>query len=620
MAAQTSATRRDLADPRQTPHPTWRHDRTRRVLVAGIGAGALLVAVSWYRHTPATLPRASDVALAVGRLAGLLTGYLVLVLLVLMARVPALERSAGSDELSRLHARVGRAALLLLALHVVGVVWGYSGATGVALGGEIVVLLRDYPYVLLAAVGAGLLVLVAVTSVRAARQRLGYQAWYSVHLLTYVAVGLAFTHQIATGSDFVHDRASRLAWVAASAAAAAVVLYARVLRPAVLAVRHPARVAAVAAEPGGAISLSVQVSPDRIRTAEAGQFFRLRLLAGWGWLESHPYSLSAAPGAGQLRFTVRPSGRYARLMAQVRVGDAVVLTGPYGTLTARRRSRPSVLLVAGGIGITPLRALLESLPETDADPVLIYRASTAEGVLFRDELDALLQRRGGRAVYLVGRRDSTDDPLGPDQLCQTVPDVADRDVYLCAPAGMTAHVRNSLRALGVPPGRVHAESFELADEAVPAGQRVLVAVASVAAVAGVLVVRVATGTPPARFGVATPPAPGRVPGAASTSADGTVTVLGPVERTLFSDVEVEVIARHGRVVDVRAVLLPDVDEHTRQLSALAAPILRREAIAAGAASIDAVTGATYTSGAYMASLQGALDQLRATRSAPTTPG
>ena len=620
MAAQISATRPEPAASETAQAAIGQHERSRRLLLAGLAAGALLVAASWYRHTPTTLPRSSDVALAAGRLAGLLTGYLVLVLMVLMARVPALERSVGSDHLARLHVRVGRYTVLLLAVHVVGVMWGYSGAARVALGSEIVVLLRDYPYVLLAVVAAGLLVLVALTSVRAVRRRLGYQTWYAVHLLTYVAVGLAFAHQIATGSDFVHDRPSRLTWVAASVAAAALVVYARVLRPAALALRHPARVALVVTEPGAVLTITVRVSPERIRQAEAGQFFRLRFLTGWAWLESHPYSLSAAPQAGQLRFTVRPSGRYARMLGRVRVGDGVVLTGPYGTLTARRRRRPGVLLVAGGIGITPLRALLESLPEGNTQPVLIYRASSAEEVLFRDELDELARRRDGRVVYLVGPRDEAEDPLGPDQLRKIVPDVADRDVFVCAPAGMTAHLRDSLHALGVRAGRVHAETFDLADATLPTGRRVLVAVGSVAAFAGVLVLRVDTGTPPSRYGVATPPTPGMVSGAVTTSPDGTVTVRGPVERTLFSDVEVEVVARNGRVVDVRAVLLPDVDEHTRQLSAMAAPILRREAIAADGATIDAVSGATYTSGAYMASLQGALDRLRAAPVPPTTAG
>jgi uncharacterized protein with FMN-binding domain len=88
-------------------------------------------------------------------------------------------------------------------------------------------------------------------------------------------------------------------------------------------------------------------------------------------------------------------------------------------------------------------------------------------------------------------------------------------------------------------------------------------------------------------------------------------ILGPAERTLFSTVQVEVTVTAGRLTGVRAVALPNLDAHSRELSAVAAPILRREALASAGHDIRVVSGATYTSTAYAESLQGALDQARA---------
>ena len=114
------------------------------------------------------------------------------------------------------------------------------------------------------------------------------------------------------------------------------------------------------------------------------------------------------------------------------------------------------------MGITPLRALLEALPARPGDLTLVYRARNPEEIVFRDELDAIARVRGATVHYVIGRRGSPGigpEPLGPEAILRHVPDVRERDVYLCGPRSMMDAAERSLRVLGVPRSQVHLERF-----------------------------------------------------------------------------------------------------------------------------------------------------------------
>jgi predicted ferric reductase len=394
---------------------------------------------------------------SMGRLTGLLAGYAVVVLVVLMCRLPLLERHLGADRLTRWHASGGRWTTLLLIAHVVLIAWGYAVTSHRSVLGQTATLVLDYPDVLMATVGFALLLAVAAMSVRAARRRMAYETWSLLHIYTYLAVALSFAHQFATGADFVDDRRARVLWSALYAAAAVAVAY-RFLAPVVTGLRHRARVHAVHVEAPGVVSLEVSgVGFDRMR-AQAGQFFRVRVLDRQGWWQAHPYSLSASVAPGRMRFTVKDLGDESGRVGRLEPGTRVWLEGPYGALTADLRTRPGVLLVAAGIGISPMRALLEELP----GPVtLLYRASDEAGLALRGELELLARSRGHEVRFLVGHRGGPQDVTHPEVLTRLVPDVAQRDVYLCGPEPFMQEVERALRAVGVPAAAVHAEHFAL---------------------------------------------------------------------------------------------------------------------------------------------------------------
>lgn len=583
------------------------------VILLAIWLGAAGVFLLWLVHTPHRLTSAADYAVAVARLSGLLAGYAVVVLIALLARVPVLERTAGADRLSRWHAQGGRYTIAAVVVHIASVTWGYARSARIPTVKQVALLIRSYPDVMLAAVGAGLLITVAISSARAVRRTVSYEFWYHAHLLTYVAVAAAFSHQIVDGTDFVYNRAARAAWVFLYAAVGLIVVYYRLVHPVADAIRCSLTVGDVAEEAGGAISIVVRGHDVSRLQAESGHFFRLRFLTRGLWRQSHPFSLSAAPTAEMLRFTVKLVGDYTRRLSALTPGTRVLAAGPFGALTAARRRQRRVLLIAGGIGITPLRALFESLPADPGELALIYRCRSLADVTFRTELAQLAQARGASLIFLAGRSGDVGGRLDTQSLLRMVPDLPAHDVFLCAPAPMCVAVTAALRAGGVPARNIHWESFELGGRSPIRARHTVAVSAALVGIAGLISVRsdLSTARTPAlghirRAG----PMPTRGAPTRRETASTTVTVVGSLQRTLYTNVQVAAVLRNGRLVDVRPLALPNLDARSRQLSAMAAPILRREAIAADSAKIDAVSGATYTSAAYAQSLQAALDSRR----------
>ncbi|SFW78973.1 ferredoxin reductase family protein [Amycolatopsis australiensis] len=443
------------AAPAATPAPARARPGAVLALVA---AGALGAIGLWWAGTP-SIHGPGDWLTNAGRITGLLAGYGFVVLVALMARIPPLERGIGADRLARWHAMGGRYVVSLVVAHGLLITWGYAVSAHTGVLGQATTLLLSYPDVLAATVAGLLLVGVGISSARAARRRLRYETWYFLHFYTYLAMALAFSHQFATGAQFMADLPARIAWSTLYAATGAAILWYRFVTPVRQAVRHRLRVGAVYPEADGVVSIVVTGRHlDELR-AEPGQFFRWRFLTRDLWWVSAPYSLSGAVHPGRMRITVKALGDHSAALAALRPGTRVVTEGPYGAMTPSARQRRKVLLVAGGVGITPIRALFPALPAAPGDVTLLYRAGRDTDVLFRRELEQLAAERGARLWILTGTRaEHGGDPL--TLLRRQVPDLAEHDVYLCGPPGMTDAVRAELRAARVPRRQIHHESFE----------------------------------------------------------------------------------------------------------------------------------------------------------------
>ena len=305
-----------------------------------------------------------------------------------------------------------------------------------------------------ATVGTVVLVVVAFASARLARRRLSYERWHAVHLLAYVGVALAFTHQLA-GPDLAGHRVVQVAWALLYVDVLALVVHHRVLTPLRRAQRHRMRVVAVTPEGPDVVSIDIAGCRLDELDAQAGQFFRWRFLAPDHWRTAHPFSLSAVPTNSRLRLTVKALGDGSTGLQLVEPGTWVVAEGPYGAMTAHRRTRPDVLLIAGGVGITPMRALFEAMPLAPGEDLTLLYRTRPDGIVFRDELDTIARHRGANVHYLVDERTT----FTPAMLLWFTPNLVDRDVYLCGPPGMTDAVRRALRSAGLPSTQMHEERF-----------------------------------------------------------------------------------------------------------------------------------------------------------------
>lgn len=446
--------------------PAWYADAAGALLWMSL----LVVTALWVANgglqTTAADPASTLTGL--GRLTGLLAADLLLVQVLLMSRIPFVEQAFGQDELARWHRLIGFTSFNLMLAHIALTILGYTGSGDLGLLGQTWDLVVNYPGMLLATAAAGLLVLVVVTSVRAARVSLRYESWHLLHLYAYLGVGLAIPHEVWTGADFIASPLSRLYWWTLSALALGAVVIWRVGIPLRRSLRHRIVVHRVVREAPGVVSVYLRGRElDRLG-ARAGQFFTWRFLDGPGWMRGHPYSLSAVPTRDTLRITVKNLGDGSARLAGVRPGTRVLLEGPYGRLHSAVRTRRRVTLLAGGIGVTPLRALLEELPYAPGEATVIYRARQGGDLVLRHELDELARRRGARVYYVLGRRIRGRDSWLPQSaahlsdaaaLHELVPDVAEHDVFICGADAWADAAQAAARAAGVPAGNIHRERF-----------------------------------------------------------------------------------------------------------------------------------------------------------------
>ena len=436
--------------------PDSGHALIRVLLVAGV----LAITGLWWVGTPASAGSTPGTGLlAIGELAGLQASFLVLAQLLLVARVPWFERAVGFDRLVSWHRSLGTTVVLLVVGHVAAMIGGAMLIDHSTPWGEVGTLLTTTPKMLSAIIGAAIFLVVGLSSARLLRRRLSYEVWFVIHLLTYGGIYLAFGHQIAAGVHFVDSPLARAAWIGLYAATGLAVVWWRFLKPLVDNARAGLRVDAVRAEATGTTSVWLRGRDLHKFGARGGQFFLLRFVAAGHLVTAHPYSMSLTPRGDRVRFTIGMLGDHSRSVAHLAPGTRVLVEGPFGRFTSDRARSPRVLLVAGGVGIGPVRALAEELVAAGRDVVVLHRAHSIDRLALGREFpeSSLLHY-----VPLTGRRAQLGyDPLAPANLRSLVPDVASRDVFVCGPPAMIDAVARTAHTLGVPRRAIHHEELSL---------------------------------------------------------------------------------------------------------------------------------------------------------------
>lgn len=471
------------------------------IVVIWGGGGADGLGYHWHNLTA--------VLLGLGRITALLGGYLALIQVLLLTRVPFLERRVGLDRLTIWHRWNGHAVLDLILAHVAFSVWGYArqdnhsflreywnwlalpqpaktaaathagsisggsgGISGTISGAHTFgaipkhtglassVATSPYPGMITATIGTALLIAVVFSSIVIVKRKLSYEWWYAIHFTAYAGIALSWFHMIPAGNEFVIDKLAAEYWRVLFAGVLAIVVYYRLVRPLVRCARFDLRVTEVIDEAPGVVSLRIGGRGLERFHAQAGQFFFWRFLTRGFWYTKHPFSLSEAPDGDTFRITVKALGDHTSKLRTIPIGTRVFAAGPFGIFTAAAGVTHKALLIAGGIGITPVRALLE---QVEGKIVTLYRVASPSDIVFRDELDTIAAARDTRIEYVVGdHRDPTArDLLSPSHLRELVPDIDECDVYVCGPPGMVDRIVADLRLAGVPRRHLHVERFAL---------------------------------------------------------------------------------------------------------------------------------------------------------------
>lgn len=401
-----------------------------------------------------------------GLLTGLVSWHLMVLQVIMLARIPWVERAWGHDLLTHRHRWIGFVSFWLMIAHVVAYMIERSMRGSGVLTAWWQLFVLD-SWMLWATVGTLLIIAVVVLSVRAARRRMRYEPWHLLHLYAYLGMALALPHQISDGADFHTTWAQAYWWTWYLGSLAAILVF-RLGLPVWRSGYHRLRVASVDVEAPGVVSVNVTGRHlDRMRT-RSGQFFIWRFRDGPGWTRGNPYTISAAPSDDRLRVTIQAVGDGSGRAARLRPGTPVYVEGPYGTMTAQRRRHPRALFVAAGVGITPIRALLEDMPYAPGEATLIYRYSDQQHAIFIPELDELAARRGVIAHYLPGgrRTDGSWQAAGTgsdvddaEALHRLVPQIAATDVFVCGPPRWITAIKAAARRAGADRMDLHSEDF-----------------------------------------------------------------------------------------------------------------------------------------------------------------
>lgn len=397
-----------------------------------------------------------------GRIAGLLAAFAIIVDFVLIARLPFMERTFGRATQTQWHKWVGYAAYLLIIAHFSLLTVGYGVIDKLGLWPQFWNFATNYQEVLKSIIAFLLLTAVVGLSIYFVRKRVKYETWYYVHLLTYLAIILAFSHQMKVGPDFLTQPLFRIYWWGLYIALFVVVVLFRFVKPVIQSLYYDLQVSKVVAENHDSYSVYIKGHNLQRLRYEHGQFVIWWFLDPKRFWQGHAFSLTSSPGDDRLRFTYKKSGDYTNELDKLKPGTWALMDGPYGRFTASASNQSKVLLIAGGIGVTPLVAMLDPMIREGRDIVLLYSCRTEADLVLRDEIKARTASGKLKVGYII-----TDDPnykgmtgmLDQARIQKLVPDAKDRAAYICGPPPMMAAISKSLVALGTPQAQIHTENF-----------------------------------------------------------------------------------------------------------------------------------------------------------------
>lgn len=402
------------------------------------------------------------VMLAAGRFFGLLSVTGVLAQFMLMGRIKWIERSFGHDKLANVHRKVGKLVLISIIAHVLLITGSYAQISNINFLAQSVAFLQTND-LLKAQMAFGLFLVVVVSSLAIVRLKLSYETWYFVHLVTYLAVLLAFSHQLSWGGDFTNNLFTGY-WYAIYFFVVANFVFYRFFVPFKNFFQYQFVVSAVTPDTKNTVSITITGRDISKFKRESGQFLIVRFLDLKRFWQAHPFSLSWGANNEDLRITVKNSGDFTSKVANISPGTKVMIDGPHGVFTNKFRTKRSVLCIAGGIGITPIRSLIEELSIKNLNVILLYSNKQADNIPLFNELKEYVSQKK-LTMHLIVTEDNNykgeHGRINSEMIKRLVPDVLGRDIYLCGPVPFMKAIEKSLSEIGISKAQLHTEKFTL---------------------------------------------------------------------------------------------------------------------------------------------------------------
>jgi predicted ferric reductase len=196
---------------------------------------------------------------------------------------------------------------------------------------------------------------------------------------------------------------------------------------------------------------------------KAGQFAIWRFMDQKNIWQAHPFSFSSTPNGQYLRITYKNLGDYTSQLKDLKTGTYVLLDGPNGIFTSKRTKNNKLLLIAGGVGISPVRSLLEDLQKENRDVVLLYGSRKQGEVILEKEINDL-NNLSAKVCHILSDDEEWTGEKGrvdEEKIKRLCPDYLTRDVFVCGPPPMMRGVVATLGSIGIKKNKIYFEKFSL---------------------------------------------------------------------------------------------------------------------------------------------------------------
>lgn len=422
----------------------------------------VVILLFWYSNYRVRLDQSSTNGLIeLGMLAGLFAVYGILLQVILIGRVKWVEKFFGFDKLTVFHKWNGFLIGIFIIAHPLFLTAGFSKRDYTGFIEQFREFLT-WEDVSLAFIGFLIFIYAMFFSISFIKKRIKYETWYYIHFTIYFAIIFSFGHQINAGLDFIMNPFFMYYWIFLYLFVFGNLMIYRFIKPVYYFMRYRFKVERICKETGDVVSVYITGRDIAGFHFEAGQFMILRFLAKGFWFEEHPFSFSSEPTGKNIRVSIKNVGDFTSRIEQLKPGTPVFIDGPHGVFTAKKCTGNKALFIAGGIGITPIRAMIPVFLNQNRNSVLLYSNRFVDGITFKNELDNLATNKNFSVYHVISRDlkwNGEKGSIDEEKILRIVPDFKERDIYLCGPVPMMTTLRNALIKLGLKPNRIHFEKF-----------------------------------------------------------------------------------------------------------------------------------------------------------------